>query len=178
MKFIYTGKNVAVTDDMKQNAEQKISRIRRLVSESAEVFVTFSQIRHQCKVEVSVPLHKRLLRAEVTAGDFPACLDSVADVLEKQVVRYKGRLRERNRRNAATPEELSFIADTPASEEPDGPVIHRTKRFALKPMDALEAVLTMDLLGHAFFVFRDDKTDEINVVYKRKDGEYGLIEHD
>ncbi|MCL2015146.1 MAG: ribosome-associated translation inhibitor RaiA [Defluviitaleaceae bacterium] len=173
MKYTFTGKNMSLTEDIKQTSEKKINRLAKLLPDSAEVFVAVSKVRHQHKMEVSIPLHKRLLRAEVTAGEINACLDSVVDILEKQVKKYKGQLRERSRRNVATTEEQSYMTD---HEEPTEIVIHRTKRFAIKPMDAHDAIIEMDLLNHSFFVFRSAATDEINVVYKRKDGEYGLIE--
>ena len=176
MKYTFTGKNLSIFDDVKDKVEKKLSRIQKLVPDDAEVFVTISKIRHQYKMEVSVPLHKRLLRAEILAGDINACLDSVVDVLEKQIVKYKGRLRERNRRNAATSEEVYYLEEQPGSEDTDTVKIHRTKRFALKPLAAQDAVMEMELLGHSFFVFRNAGTEEINVVYKRNDGEYGLIE--
>ena len=177
MKFNFTGKNISIFDDVKEKTESKIrSRIQKLIPNDAEVFVSISKVRHQFKMEVSVPLHKRLLRAETTAADVSACLDVVVDVLEKQIVKYKGRLRERNRRNAATKEEVSFMQEGPEASDTTDVVIHRTKRFALKPMDSQEAVMEMELLGHSFFVFRDASTNEVNVVYKRNDGEYGLIE--
>ena len=177
MRFTFTGTNMSVYDDIKSKAEKKISRIGKLVSEDAQANVKITKVRHQYKVEVSVPLHKRLLRAETTAGDISTCLDSVVDVLEKQIVKYKGRLRERSRRSAVTMEEQSFFEDASTSADvSDEIVIQRTKRFALKPMDAQEAVMEMELLGHTFFVFRNGTTDEINVVYKRNDEEYGLIE--
>jgi len=176
MHYTFTGKNISIYDEVKAQAEKKINRIQKLIPQDAEVFVAISKMRHQYKVEVSVPLHKRLLRAEVMAGDISSCWDSVVDILEKQVVKYKGRLRERSRRNAATVEEVSFIETQPEPEDDSAIVIHRTKRFALKPMDVQEAVMEMELLGHSFFVFRNDITDEVNVVYKRDDEEYGLIE--
>ena len=176
MRYTFTGKNVTISDDFKDKTEKKINRIQKLVPKDAEVSVTVSKIRHQHKMEVSVSLHKRILRAEITDNDLSTCLDYVADVLEKQIVKYKGRLRERSRRNAATVEEVSYITEQPEAEDTPDIVIHRTKRFALKPMDTQEAVMEMELLGHSFFVFRSDITDEVNVVYKRNDGEYGLIE--
>ena len=176
MKYTFTGKNMSITDDIKAKVEKKLNRLQKLVPDDAEVFVSVSKVRHQYKVEVSVPLHKRLLRAEIAAGDMSACVDYVADVMEKQVKRYKGRLRERKRRNTATVEEVSFLEDMQESSDTSEIVIHRTKRFALKPMDSQEAVMEMELLGHSFFVFRNGSTDEVNVVYKRNDGEYGLIE--
>ena len=176
MRYTFTGKNISIYDDVKVRTEKKLDRLQKFIPDDAEVSVAISKLRHQYKVEVSVPLHKRLLRAEITASDINACVDSVAAVLEKQVIKYKGRLRERSRRNAATVEETSFLED---HQEADGTAdikIHKTKRFALKPMDAQEAVMEMELLGHSFFVFRNDTTDEVNVIYKRNDGEYGLIE--
>jgi len=176
MRYTFTGKNISIYDDVKEKAQKKIDRIQKLVSQDAEVFITISKIRHQYKVEVSVPLHKRLLRAEVTDNDINACWDSVVDILEKQIVKYRGRLRERSRRNVATHEEVSFLETLPEPEDNSDIIIHKTKRFALKPMDAQEAVMEMELLGHSFFVFRNAITDEVNVVYRRNEGEYGLIE--
>ena len=179
MRFTFTGKNLNIFDDVKEKAEKKIGRIQRLIPDDVDVAVTISKVRHQFKVEVSMPLHKRMLRAEVTAGDISACLDSVVDVLEKQIVKYKGRLRERSRRSAVSSEEETFFQNAVQEKQDSSDsdvVIHRTKRFALKPMDAQEAVMEMELLGHSFFVFRNGTTDEVNVVYRRNDGEYGLIE--
>ncbi|MCL2420953.1 MAG: ribosome-associated translation inhibitor RaiA [Defluviitaleaceae bacterium] len=177
MRYHFTGKNISIYDEVKVQAEKKIDRIQKLVPEHAEVFVAISKNRHLYKVEVSIPLHKRWLRAEVTADEINACWDSVVDILEKQIVKYKGRLKGRNRRKEATIEEVSFIeVEDQRSEEDAEVVIRRTKRFALKPMDAQEAVMEMELLGHSFFVFRNGVTDEVNVVYKRADEEYGLIE--
>ena len=176
MRYTFTGKNISIYDDVKEKAEKKISKIQRLVPQDVEVFVTLSKVRHLYKMEVSVPLHKRLLRAETTASDVDSCLDAVVDILEGQVKKYKGRLRERNRRGAASSEELSYLQEQPEQDDAQAVIIHRTKRFAIKPMDAQDAVMEMELLGHSFFVFRSAMTDEVNVVYKREDGEYGLIE--
>jgi len=176
MKYNFTGKNISIYDDVKEKAENKIDRIQRLVPENTEVSVAISKNRHLYKVEVSMPLNKRLLRAEVTDTDVIACLDSVVDVLEKQIIKYKSRIRERSRRNVATIEEVSYLNEQPEPAEAPDFKIHRTKRFAVKPMDAQEAVMELELLGHSFFVFRSASTDEVNVVYKRNDGEYGLIE--
>jgi len=176
MRYTFTGKNISVTDDIKELAEKKLSRISKLVPDDTNVHITINKVRHQHKVEVSLMLHKRQIRAEVLAPEVNACFDSVVDVLEKQIVKYKGRLRERKRRNVATPEETNYVANEPETAETGELTIHRTKRFALKPMDAYDAVLEMELLDHSFFVFRSAVTDEVNVVYRRNDGDYGLIE--
>ena len=179
MRFVFTGKNMTVTEGIKERTMQKLGRLEKLLPENAEVFVTFSMNKHITKMEVSVPLHKRILRAEVTDSDIGNCLDSSVDILERQVVKYKTRLRDRRRRSVATSEELMYIENVdpaPVETSDQEPIIHRTKRFALKPMDAIEAVMEMELLNHDFYVFRNSWTEEVNVVYKRKDGEYGLIE--
>jgi len=177
MRFVFTGKNMTITEGLKDRTMRKLGRLEKLLPEDAEVYVTCSINKHLTKMEVSIPLHKRMLRAEVSDSDVSNCLDSAVDILERQVVKYKTRLRDRRRRSVATNEELLFIESNDAPPtDPQEIVIHRTKRFALKPMDAQEAVMEMELLNHDFYVFRNSWTDEINVVYKRNDGEYGLIE--
>ena len=179
MRFVFTGKNMTITENLKERSIKKLSRLEKLLPENAEVHVTFSTKKHLTKMEVSVPMHKRLLRAEVSDSDAGNCMDMAVDILERQVVKYKTRLRDRRRRAIATNEELLYIeeADAPQTDATQTEiVIHRTKRFALKPMDAQEAIMEMELLNHDFYVFRNSWTDEVNVVYKRKDGEYGLIE--
>ena len=181
MRFVFTGKNMTITEGLKERTMRKLARLEKLLPEDAEVYVTFSMNKHLTKMEVSIPMHKRILRAEVSDSDVSNCLDAAVDILERQVVKYKTRLRDRRRRSVATSEELLFIEGieppvVEAAPQEQEIVIHRTKRFALKPMDAQEAVMEMELLNHDFYVFRNSWTDEVNVVYKRFDGEYGLIE--
>lgn len=179
MRYFFTGKNMNIGDALKEKTEKKLKRMEKLFPQDADVHITFSTNRYDVKTEVSVPLHKRMLRAEVSASDIESSLDSVVDILEKQIIKYKSQLRDRRYRKSATPEEISFIE---AAAEADNAVksgeveIKKVKRFALKPMDAEEAVMEMEMLGHDFFVFRSSLNNEVNVVYKRKDGEYGLIE--
>ena len=177
MHYNFTGKNMNLTDGLKDKTIGKLKRIEKLFPENAEANITFTTIKHLTKMEVSIQLHKRILRAEVSNADVGVCLDSIVDILEKQTIKYKTRLRARSRRNAATREEINYIDEHAEDMETNGEiVINRTKKFALKPMDAHEAVMEMELLGHSFFMFNNTATDEINVVYKRNDGEYGLIE--
>jgi len=180
MRFEFTGKNMTVTEGIKERVSKKLGRLEKLLPDNAEAFVTFSEHKHLTKMEVSVPMHKRMLRAEVSDSDISNCMDQAVDILERQVVKYKSRLRDRRRRSVATNDELNFLSveQSPDNSETATPeiIITRTKRFALKPMDAQEAVMEMELLNHNFYVFRNSWTDEINVVYKRNDGEYGLIE--
>jgi len=181
MRFVFTGKNMTVTEGIKERTMNKLGRLEKLLPDQADVFVTFSENKHLTTVEVSIPMHKRVLRAEIVNEDISTCMDQAVDILERQIVKYKSRLRDRRRRSVATNDELSFLdAGEPNQETAEAItpeiVITRTKRFAIKPMDAQEAVMEMELLNHNFYVFRNSWTDEINVIYKRNDGEYGLIE--
>jgi len=178
MRFTFTGKNLTVSDKLKEHAEAKLGKLGKLIYGDPEVTVAFSVNKLDHKIEVTIPLQKRILRAEVTASDMYAAIDSVVDALEKQVVKYKERLRQRSRKSDSFKAEYdaTFTAEEPAADGNGGVVIDRTKRFALKPMDAEEAAMEMELLGHNFYVFRNGGNDEVNVVYKRKDGTYGLIE--
>ena len=178
MRYSFTGKNTTVTDALKEKITSKLERIEKLVPESTSVTVTLSVVKLDHTIEVTVNLPKRILRAEVTKQDMYAAIDEVIDVLEKQMVKFKNRLRDKARRDTSFVDELKYFE--PISKEDtlddDEVKIAKTKRFAVKPMDAEEAVMEMEMLGHNFFVYRNASSDEINVVYKRKNGTYGLIE--
>jgi len=182
MRYSFTGKGITVGDSLKQKTTDKLDRLSKFIPENSEVFVTFTQIKSENKVEVTVPLKKHTLRAEVTGMDIQTVLDQVADILEKQLHKFKSRLNRKAKIDPNFREELSaYLA--PASDEDydddeaeNAVVIKRSKKFALKPMDAEEAVMNMELLGHSFFVFRNMESDEVNVVYRRNDNAYGLIE--
>ena len=180
MRFSFTGKNLVVSQEMKDTTEKKIGRLERLFSPNVEVYVTFSATKQDNKVEVSIPLNKRLLRAEIVAADMYTAVDSAVDVLERQVNKYKKRLIDKSRRDASHKDDFvisAFDSESDADNDAkDEIVIERRKHFPLKPMDPEEAALSMELLGHSFFVFRNSVTDEINVIYKRKQGTYGLID--
>lgn len=177
MRYTFTGKNTTVTDALKQKITDKLARIEKLFPEETEAVVTLSVVKLDHTIEVTVKLPKRILRAEVTTQDMYAGIDEVVDVLENQMVKYKNRLRDKSRKDSAFAAELkAFESEDTDYDEEEDTKIAKTKRFAVKPMDAEEAVLEMELIGHNFFVFRNARTEEINVVYKRKDGAYGLIE--
>ncbi len=140
--------------------------------------MTLSSEKLGTNIEVTIPYHKRMIRAEVRDADMMAAVDEAIDILENQVVRYKKRLRTKVRQSAEAYRaeyESLYIAEEELDEEPLYK-IERIKHFEVKPMDAEEAVMEMELIGHSFFVFRDAETENINVVYKRKNGSYGLID--
>lgn len=178
MNYIITGKNIEVTKGLQEKIEDKLNKLEKFFSSQAEVRVTLSVEKLSQIVEVTIPTKGRLLRAEVEASDMYAAIDEVTDVLERQLHKYRNKLKDKAR-HSIVKDEVETMINFDAldeSKEESAIEIERVKHFELKPMDAEEAVLEMELIGHNFFVFRNGKTDEVNVVYKRKDGTYGLIE--
>lgn len=177
MKYSFKGINVDVTDNFQSKIIAKLSRIEKLYPDGAEASIVLSDIKLDKKVDVTVNLpNKRIIKAEAKTGDFLASVDETVDILERQLVKYKSRLVDKAKRSPAFADELHAIALDDTDYEHEDSNIVKTKRFFVKPMDAEEAVMEMEMLGHSFFVFRNAETDEVNVVYKRKDGAYGLIE--
>lgn len=178
MRYTFTGKDFTVSDGMKEKVIQKIDRLQRVLPKDCEVFVTISVVKLESKVEVTVPLKKRTLRAEDTGTDILNATDKIVDALERQMDKYKGQLGHKAKRDSAFKDEFRFMFEEQNGSENEEHklVIKKSKKFALKPMDVEEAAMNMDLLGHSFFVFRNAETEEVNVVYKRNDNAYGLIE--
>ncbi len=178
MRFIVRGDNVEVTPALHEYAEKKLSRLEKYFDDIPEdqiAQVTMRIVRNEHVVEVTVPVPNLLLRAEVQHQDMYAAIDLAADKLERQVRKYKTRVNRKARQVTAFPNGAAF-AESVGEPEAQSYEIVRTKRFNLKPMDVEEAILQMDLLGHDFFLFSNTETGQVNVVYRRHDGKYGLIE--
>jgi len=173
MQIVVRGKNVEVTPALRDYAEKKVGKIERFFNIPLTAQVTMQVQRDRHIVEVQVPLNGMLLRGEEASGDMYSSLDLVVEKLEKQIDKFKTRLGRRLR--AAEAGEAQATSEAETAEEKEYQVV-RTKRFLVKPMDVDEAILQMNLLGHDFFVFANSETDRINVVYRRKDGNYGLID--
>ncbi len=165
------GRNIEVTEALKEYINKRLRKLEKHINNLGEAQVTLSVVRGFHRIEVTTPINGMILRGEESTDDMYASIDLVVDKLEKQIEKYKGKLQRRGARVAS-----NLKAPVAANVEEDGPRLVRTKRFAIKPMPVDEAVLQMNLLGHNFFVFSNAETDEVNVVYKRKDGNYGLIE--
>ena len=165
------GRNLEVTDAMRTYAEEKLSKLERFGQVmDARVVMSFGGdgVEEPARVEVQVRMPNGLIRAEERGQDTYAAVDKVIDKLERQLKRFKGRfLAKRAEEHPAPP-----IPEP----EPDGPAIVRVKRHVLRPMAPEDAALQMEALGHNFFMFRNLETGEINVIYLRHDGDYGLIE--
>lgn len=174
MRFEFRGKNIEVTDALKEYTTKRLSKLEKYFDDSRDAQVAMSLEGERHKVEVTIPLNGMILRGEEASEDMYSSIDLVEEKLEKQLDKYKTKLSKSHRSAGLKKAMLGTPASPNTSVEPFKVV--RTKRFALKPMDEEEAIMQMNLLGHSFFVFFNSKTDEVNVVYKRKDGNYGLIE--
>ena len=178
MNYNFTGKNFVVSEELKEKCRTKLGRLERLFPNNCDAYVSFSAVKQENRIEVTIPLQRRILRAECSAADFYTAMDLAVDALDKQMVKYKNRIKDKSRRDSAFKEEATVYNNMQEemAAEGDAIIIEKTKKFALKPMDAEEAVMEMEMLGHVFFVFRDSRSEEVNVVYKRNNGSYGLIE--
>lgn len=181
MNIQIRGDQLEVTPALRDYAEKKMSKLERYFESplQSDVNVTMSAHRGLHTVEVTIPLQGVLLRAEERSEDMYASIDMVLDKLERQIRKHKTKVNRRFRRDGVrTLFKESFdsnVAVQTAEAEEDLELV-RTKSFSLKPMDVEEAILQMNLLGHNFFVFANADTDDVNVVYLRDDGKYGLIE--
>ncbi|GGH88872.1 putative sigma-54 modulation protein [Pullulanibacillus pueri] len=187
MNFNIRGENLTVTTSLRQYAERKISKLERYFDSEihSDVHINLHVHNNEQVIEVTIPMQEMLLRAEEAHSDLYAAIDLVVEKLERQIRKYKTKVNRKNRQMSGTKRmaQYAFQGNTAAimdvdDEEESSFDIVRTKRFNLKPMDAEEAILQMDMLGHNFFVFSNSETGLTNVVYKRKDGKYGLIEQE
>ncbi|WP_446898326.1 ribosome hibernation-promoting factor, HPF/YfiA family [Clostridium sp. LBM24168] len=173
MKITVKGKNISVTDALKSTVDKKLSRLDKYFNPNVEAHVTLSVQKNSQIVEVTIPLGGVILRGEERNNDMYASIDLVVDKLEGQIRKQKTKLLKRKRSSESL--RFQFIPDQREEEKKENKIV-KTKKFAVKPMSAEEAVLQMELLGHNFFVYQAAESGEVNVVYKRKDGDYGLIE--
>lgn len=175
------GKNIQVTPALRDYAEKRVAKLSKYFQwrQDVQVEVMLSVERDTQIAEITYHLGGLLMRGESRSKDMYASIDDASDKIERQVRKYKNKIQQREHEtlrmsNSAVQAEAAG-ADVQAEDE-SRPRVVRTKRFAIKPMDIEEAIMQMELLGHDFFVFANANTDEVNVLYKRKDGNYGLIE--
>jgi len=172
MKVIVSGRNMDVTDALRDTVQSKLGKLDKFFNNEVEAQATLSVQKNRHIIEVTIPISGSILRAEETTEDMYGSIDKAVDKLTRQLKKQKSKLENRNNKY-----ETIRFENIPAYEQENvEPQIVKTKRFSVKPMNSEEAVLQMELLGHNFYVFLDGETDDVGVVYKRKDGNYGLIE--
>ena len=169
MKYNIRGNKIDVTEAINDYIKSKLSKVEKYFDDDVEAKAIISARGKDQKVEVTIWSGKYNVRAEETHEDLYAAVDLVVDKLERQLKKYKDKLTDkRSIKDTYVPEIEEYFEE----EE----TIVRRKEVFLKPIDEEEAITQMELLGHSFFVFKNVDTDKINVVYKRKDGDYGIIE--
>ena len=180
MNIIISGKQMDLTDGIKDAIGEKLGRLDFYLHPSTEVKVTVSAKKARQKVEVTIiPISGPIIRAEDIEENLYAAIDVVYDKLNKQLRKYKKRLQDRHQSTESIRfDAIEDLEESDYSQQEDNLdiVIERTKRFGVKPMSPEEAVLQMDLLGHDFYMFKNDESNDISIVYRRKNGGYGLIE--
>jgi putative sigma-54 modulation protein len=172
------GKNVDVSDSLKTYAQEKLSKLDKHLNDAARLELELAvernpSISENQIAEATIWTKGPVMRARETSSDMRASIDLLVEKLERQARKYREkRRRGPSRGNAVQPQ----LETRPVVPDEDSPVIVKTKQFAVKPMSPEEAVLQLELIGHDFFVFQNGETDDVNVVYRRRDGNYGLIE--
>ena len=161
-----------ITEGIKLAIHEKSGKLERYFTPDTEVHVTLSVEKERQKIEITIPMKGNIVRAEQTSDDMYVSIDLVEEIIERQLRKYKNKIVDRQQ--AAASLSKAFVEEE--IEDDDEIKIIRSKRFAMKPMDPEEACVQMELLGHDFYVFRNAISDEVNVVYKRKDHTFGLIE--
>ncbi len=172
MKITISGKNIDVTEALRSATEDKLAKLEKYFRPDAECNVTLSVEKERQKMEVTIPMKGHIIRAEQQSDDMYVTIDLAVDIIEAQLKKYRKKLITKQQNSDSLRKE--FLEEEIAQDEEIR--IVRAKKFGMKPMFPEDACVQMELLGHNFFVFSNAETGEVNVVYKRKDKCYGLIE--
>ena len=175
MRIIISGKNIDITDGLRQAVEDKLSKLERYFTPETDIIVTLSIGKERQKIEVTIPVKGNIIRSEQVSNDMYVSIDLVEEVIERQLKKYKNKIIDQKQSAPSLQNFQKEYIEKEIEDDEDVKII-RTKRFGMKPMYPEDACVQMELLGHNFFVFQNAETEEVNVVYKRKGNTYGLIE--
>lgn len=173
MRIKITGRNIELTDGIKDAVEDKLNKLEKYFTPDTDVYVTLSVEKERQKVEVTIPMKGNYIRSEQVSNDMYVSIDLVEEVIERQLKKYRTKLVTKQQSVASVFKQDFLDA---ASDDDEEIKIIRSKKFDMKPMYPEDACVQMELLGHDFFVFINAETEDVNVVYKRKGNTYGLIE--
>ena len=173
MRYTISGKNIDITEGLRNAITEKLGKLERYFTPDTEVIVTLSVEKERQKIEVTIPVKGNIIRSEQVSNDMYVSIDLVEEVIERQLRKYKHKIIEKHKESGSFQKEFM---EKEEDEDPEEIRIIRTKHFGIKPMYPEDACVQMELLGHNFFVFCNAETEEVNVVYKRKGNTYGLIE--
>lgn len=176
MYITVSGKNIEVTSALRNVVEKKVSKLEKYFKPHIEAHATLSVEKNRQIIEITIHFGGVILRAEEVHDDMYAAIDIAVDKLEGQIRKQKTKLQKKYHEDSLRFQSIPDVKETRDDEDSDEARIVKTKKFAIKPMSAEEAVLQMELIGHSFFVYQDAESSDVNVVYRRKDGNYGLIE--
>ena len=180
MKYTILGRNMEVTEGLREYIEKKFSKLDHYFTSGTEVNITLSKQRGEEKVEVTIPLKGTTIHAEESTSDMYQTIDILKDVVERQLRRNRKKIIDRKQSKQSFSDVLieDLMSEEPQEDEEEEIRIVRSKRFEMKPMTPEEACFQMEMSGHTFYMFRNAEDEQIAVVYKRKDGDYGLIEQE
>ena len=174
MKIIVTGKNIAISEKIQDAIDKKFEKLGKYFADDIQAKVIIHPEKSKVKMEATIVTKGTIFRAEDVSQDVFDCIDIVAEKLLKQMTKYKGKLMKRNKSKESV--RFEMLPEIEAAEAADDGELVKTKKFELSPMTTEEAIMQMEMLQHNFFVFLDGETDNVNVVYKRNDDDYGLLE--
>lgn len=172
MKTTIVARKIELTAGLKEYIENKLTKLDKFFDENSEAKITMSVEKNRQKIEATIYSRDTIYRAEQVTSDMYVTMDKIIDDIERQIRKHKTRLEKRLKSGAFND---MAVYETPVEEETEFKIIKK-KSFTAKPMSDEEAILQMNLLGHSFFVFKNSETEQDNIVYKRKDGNYGIIE--
>ena len=174
MRYTITGRNIEVTPGLRDAVQEKLGNLECYFTPDTEIYATLSVQKDVQKIEVTIPVKGSIIRAEESSNDMYVSIDLVEEIIERQIRRYRKKLIDK--KQAAQSFSQLFIEEAEEAEAEEAINIVKTKRFGMKPMFPEDACVEMELLGHNFYMFLNAETDQVNVVYKRKNHTYGLIE--
>ena len=174
MKIIVTGKNIAISEKIQDAIDKKFEKLGKYFADDIQAKVIIHPEKSKVKMEATIVTKGTIFRAEDVSQDVFDCIDIVAEKLLKQMTKYKGKLMKRNKSKESV--RFEMLPEIEAAEAADDGELVKTKKCELTPMTTEEAIMQMEMLQHNFFVFLDGETDNVNVVYKRNDDDYGLLE--
>lgn len=174
MKFNIIGRKITVNEKNSEYIKKKIGKLDKFFKQEPEARIVIGTVKDKEYIEATIYTEGIIFRAEVTDNDVFTATDKVVDLIERQIRKNKTKLEKKTRREAFDDAKL-LSGDEFSDDEMEFKIVKK-KRFQVKPMSAEEAVLQMNLLGHNFYVFKNEESEEMNVVYKRKDGDYAIIE--
>lgn len=176
MKFTIIGRKIEVTPAIREYVEKKLSKLDKFFKDESEARVVLGTIKDNEYIEASIYASGMIYRAEVSDNDIMAAIDKIVDVIERQIRKNKTRLAKKLKKDSTLDNTLLSGSSYTEGEDKKEFEVVKTKRFIIKPMSIEEAILQMNLLGHSFFIFKNMETNEVNIVYKRKDKKYAVIE--